>query len=55
VKYIYQASPLSENKASQPNQKLERKGEHGFIRISVSNKTSQTINEKENPRGYRHN
>jgi hypothetical protein len=34
-------------------QKVERKIEHGFKRISISNKTPQTINKKENLWGYR--
>jgi hypothetical protein len=47
VKYAYQESPNSENTASPSSQTVERKREHGFIRISISNKTPQTINEKE--------
>jgi hypothetical protein len=39
VKYAHQESPQSEN--------TEREREHVFIRISISNKTPQTINERE--------
>jgi hypothetical protein len=46
VKYAYQESPHSENTASPRSEKVERKREHVFIRISISNKTPQTINEK---------
>jgi hypothetical protein len=31
----------------------EREREHVYIRILISNKTPQTINEQENPWGYR--
>jgi hypothetical protein len=53
VKYAYQESPHSENTASPRSLEVERKREHGFIRISISNKEPQTINENENPWGYR--
>jgi hypothetical protein len=53
VKYAYQESPHSKNTASPRCEKEERKREHVFIRISISNKTPQTINEKEKPWGYR--
>jgi hypothetical protein len=51
-KYAYQKSPHLENTASPRSEKEERKKEHMFIRILISNKTPQTINEKENPWGY---
>jgi hypothetical protein len=41
------------NTASPRSQKVERKREHKFIRVLMSNKTPQTINEKENHWGYR--
>jgi hypothetical protein len=47
-----QESPYSENTTSRPSEIEEREREHVFIRISISNKTPQTINEKENPWGY---
>ncbi len=53
VKYAYHESPFSVNTASSSSQKVDRKREHGFIRIPISNKTPQTINEEENPWGYR--
>jgi hypothetical protein len=48
VKYAYQESPHSENTASRSSEKEEKKRKQVFIRISVSNKTPQTLNEKEN-------
>jgi hypothetical protein len=53
VKYAYQESPHSENTASPRIERVESKREHVFIRISISNKTPQIINENENPWGYR--
>jgi hypothetical protein len=53
VKYVYQESPHSENTASPRSERVDRKREHAFIRKSISNKTPQTINEKENPWSYR--
>jgi hypothetical protein len=52
VKYAYQESPHSENTASPRSEKEERKREHVIIRISILNKTPQTINENENPWDY---
>jgi hypothetical protein len=49
----YQESPHSENTASPRSEKEKREREHVFIRILISNKTPQTINEKETPWGYR--
>jgi hypothetical protein len=50
VKYAYQESPHSETTATTRSEKEERKREHVFfIRISILNKTTQTINEKWNP------
>ncbi len=51
--HTYQEWPHSELKASPCSGKVERKREHVFIRISISNKTPQTINEKGNPWGSR--
>jgi hypothetical protein len=53
VKYACQESTHSENKASPRSQNEEKKREHELIRISISNKTPQAINEKENLWGYR--
>jgi hypothetical protein len=52
VKYAYQESSHSENTASPRSERVERKREQVFIKISISNQTPQTINEKENPWGY---
>jgi hypothetical protein len=54
VEYAYQELLHSENIASPRCQTIERKRGHGFIRIPISNKTPQTINEKENLWGYRY-
>jgi hypothetical protein len=51
VKYAYQELPHSENTASPRREKEER--ERVYIRILISKRTPQTINEKENPWGYR--
>ncbi len=53
MKYAYQESPHSENTAFPRSEKEEREREHVFVRILISNTTPQTINEKENPWGYR--
>jgi hypothetical protein len=45
VKCAYQESPHSENTAFPRSEKEDRKREHVFIRISISKKTPQTINE----------
>jgi hypothetical protein len=45
VKYAHKESPHSENTASPCSKKEEREREHVFRRISISNKTPQTINE----------
>jgi hypothetical protein len=49
VKHAYQESPHSENTASPRSEKEKRERELVFIRILISNKKPQTINEKENP------
>jgi hypothetical protein len=43
VKYAYQESPHSENTVCPRSEKEKREREHAFIRILISNKTSQTI------------
>ncbi len=43
----FMESPHSQNTASPRREEEERKREH--VVISISNKTPQTINEKENP------
>jgi hypothetical protein len=45
--YAYQELPHPENIASPRSYKEGRKREHVFIRISISNTTPQTINERE--------
>jgi hypothetical protein len=52
VKYPYHGLPHPENTAFPRSQNIEKKREHEFIRRSISNKTPQTINEKENLLGY---
>jgi hypothetical protein len=49
----YQESPHSENTACPRSKKEERERERVFIRLLISNKTPQTINEKENSWRYR--
>jgi hypothetical protein len=51
VKYVYQEPPHPENTAFPRSQNVERNREHGFIRISISKKTPQTINENREPLG----
>jgi hypothetical protein len=48
MKYAYQKLPPPEKKASPHSKKVEREREHEFIRESISSKTPQTINDKEN-------
>jgi hypothetical protein len=53
VKYAYQELPHSEDTVSPRSEKEERQREHVYIRILISKRTPETINEKENLRGYR--
>jgi hypothetical protein len=39
VKYAYYELPHTENTASPPSQNVERKREHGSIKLSILNKT----------------
>jgi hypothetical protein len=52
-KYAHQELSQPEKTASPRSQNVEREREHEFIRESISNKTSQTINDIENHWGYR--
>jgi hypothetical protein len=53
VKYAYQESPHSENTAS-PRSAKRREGKRASVYNNINFKrTPQTINEKENPGGYR--
>jgi hypothetical protein len=51
MKYAYQESPHSESTDSPRSDKEEREKEHVFIRIIISSKTAQKINEKKEPLG----
>ena len=53
MKYAYQESPHPENTAFPCSEKEKREREHVFIRILISNKTPQPINEKETNWGHR--